>query len=74
MKSLVMACFLFTTAIGNALNAALSPVAIDPKLVGNYTGIAIATFISGCFFYILFRKRDQIGGSCFIVMQLLKLF
>jgi POT family proton-dependent oligopeptide transporter len=60
MKSLVMACFLFTTAIGNALNAALSPVAIDPKLVGNYTGIAIATFIAGVVFYMLFRKRDMV--------------
>jgi len=41
MKSLVMAAFLFTTAIDNALKAALSPVAIDPKLVRNYTGIAM---------------------------------
>ncbi|KIJ55523.1 hypothetical protein M422DRAFT_151273 [Sphaerobolus stellatus SS14] len=60
MKSLVMACFLFTTAIGNALNAALSPVAIDPKLVGNYAGIAVATFISGAVFYMLFWKRDTV--------------
>lgn len=34
---------------------------MDPKLVGNYTGIAIASFISGCTFYILFYKRDRIG-------------
>ncbi|KAF8502569.1 PTR2-domain-containing protein [Gautieria morchelliformis] len=59
MKSLVMAAFLFTTAIGNALNAALAPVAMDPKLVGNYSGIAIASFISGCLFYFLFHKRDR---------------
>ncbi|KAF8574983.1 PTR2-domain-containing protein [Ramaria rubella] len=60
MKSLVMAIFLFTTAIGNAINAALAPVAVDPKLVGNYSGIAIATFISGTIFYALFYKRDRI--------------
>ena len=34
---------------------------MDPKLVGNYSGIAIATFISGCFFYLLFYKRDRVG-------------
>jgi len=60
MKSLVMAAFLFTTAIGNAINAALSPVAIDPKLVGNYAGIGIATFIAGMVFYGLYYKRDRI--------------
>jgi len=63
MKSLVMAAFLFTTAIGNAINAALAPVAIDPKLVGNYTGIGIASFIAGCVFYALFYKRDRIEES-----------
>ncbi|KAF8523257.1 PTR2-domain-containing protein [Hysterangium stoloniferum] len=60
MKSLVMACFLFMVAIGNALNAALASVAIDPKLVGNYAGIGIATFIAGMVFYLLFYKRDRI--------------
>jgi POT family proton-dependent oligopeptide transporter len=27
--------------------------------VGNYTGIAIATFIAGNVFYYIFRKRDS---------------
>ena len=36
------------------------PVAEDPKLVWNYTGIAIATFIAGNVFYLCFHKRDRI--------------
>jgi proton-dependent oligopeptide transporter, POT family len=40
--------------------SALSPVAEDPKLVWNYTGIAIATFIAGNVFYVCFYKRDRI--------------
>jgi len=60
MKSVVMSIFLFMTAIGNAINAALSPVAQDPKLVGNYTGIAIASFLAGVAFYLCFYKRDRV--------------
>ncbi|KZT33660.1 PTR2-domain-containing protein [Sistotremastrum suecicum HHB10207 ss-3] len=63
MKSVVMSVFLFMTAIGNAINAALSPVAEDPKLVGNYTGIAIASFLAGMAFYLCFYKRDQYEES-----------
>jgi len=59
MKSVVMSIFLFQTAIGNAINAALSPVAEDPKLVGNYTGIGIASFLAGMAFYLCFYKRDR---------------
>jgi len=60
MKSVVVSIFLFMTALGNAINAALSPVAEDPKLVWNYTGIAIASFIAGNIFYLCFHKRDSI--------------
>lgn len=106
MKSVVMSVFLFMTAIGNAINAALSyvsflfyppippsspfplphisppsilsisiipenptltitsrPVAEDPKLVGNYTGIAIASFLAGMAFYLCFYKRDKYEES-----------
>jgi POT family proton-dependent oligopeptide transporter len=35
-------------------------VAQDPKLVWNYTGIAIASFIAGNVFYYCFHKRDRI--------------
>jgi len=39
-------------------------VAVDPKLVGNYAGIGIASFLAGSVFYALFYKRDRIGEHC----------
>ena len=41
------------------IDARCRPVAEDPKLVWNYTGIAIATFIAGNVFYACFYKRDR---------------
>jgi len=59
MKSLVMAVFFLMTALGNVLNAALSPLAVDPRLVWNYAGIGLATFMAGNIFYWCFRGRDE---------------
>ena len=57
MQSVVMSLFLFTSAIGNALNFAFVPVSIDPKLLWMYTSLSIVTFIAGIIFYITFRKE-----------------
>jgi len=46
--------------VGAIVVAIGTAVAIDPMLVGNYTGVAIAMIISGVLFYVLFRKRDEI--------------
>ncbi|GAA97220.1 uncharacterized protein L969DRAFT_91932 [Mixia osmundae IAM 14324] len=58
MKSLVQAFFLLMTAFGNALAAALSPVTGDPYFTWLYGGTAIAAFITGVIFYVLFRHLD----------------
>ncbi|CAE6473247.1 unnamed protein product [Rhizoctonia solani] len=58
MKSLVMAAFLFTTAISNAISEALVPVSEDPYLVWNYAGCGIAAFIAGIAFWICFHHLD----------------
>lgn len=47
----------------------MSAVAVDPKLVGNYAGIGIATFIAGMVFYGLFRKRDRQGKEEVLVLS-----
>lgn len=36
MRSLVMAIFLFQTALGNALSEAMLPLVSDPYLIWNY--------------------------------------
>ncbi|KAF8757269.1 Peptide transporter PTR2A [Rhizoctonia solani] len=58
MKSIVMAAFLLTQGVGNALSWALLPVSTDPYLVWNYAGSGIAAFIAGVAFWICFRHMD----------------
>jgi proton-dependent oligopeptide transporter, POT family len=59
MKSVVMSLFLFTSAIGSALNSALIPVTVDPKLVWMYASLAIMSFIVGMAFFLLFRNEEE---------------
>ncbi|KAJ1304227.1 hypothetical protein OPQ81_005391 [Rhizoctonia solani] len=58
MKSIVMAAYLLTQAIGNALSWALVPVSTDPYLVWNYAGSGIAAFIAGIAFWACFNHMD----------------
>lgn len=53
-----MSLFLLTTAFGSALGIAISPTAVDPKLVWLYTGLAIASFVAGCLFWLFFRRYN----------------
>ncbi|KAG8733159.1 hypothetical protein FRC10_000378 [Ceratobasidium sp. 414] len=59
MKSLVMAAFLFTTAIANAISEALVPVSTDPYLVWNYGGCGIVAFVAGIAFWLCFHHLDH---------------
>lgn len=58
MKSFVMSMFLLTNAFGSAIGIALSPTAVDPKLVWMYTGISIAALIAGACFWLLFSRYN----------------
>ncbi|KAI9738789.1 MAG: peptide transporter ptr2 [Cirrosporium novae-zelandiae] len=59
MKSFIMSMFLLTSAFGSALGCALSPTAVDPKLLWMYTGLAIATFISGIAFWLIYSRYNE---------------
>jgi proton-dependent oligopeptide transporter, POT family len=63
MKSFVMSMFLLTNAFGAALGIALSPTATNPKLLWMYTGLAVATFIAGCIFWLLFSRYNKTEDS-----------
>lgn len=63
MKSFVMSMFLLTNAFGAALGIALSPTAVNPKLLWMYAGLAVATFIAGCIFWVLFRGLNATEES-----------
>ncbi|EEH49156.2 uncharacterized protein PADG_05235 [Paracoccidioides brasiliensis Pb18] len=58
MKSFVMAMYMLTIAFGAALAMALSPTAKDPKLIWTYTGLAVASFIAGIGFWLLFNRYN----------------
>ena len=59
LKSIIMSFFLFTSAIGSALNFALLPVTKNPKLLWMYTALAIVAFVVGIIFYIVFRNESE---------------
>lgn len=56
MKGLVMALFLFTSAISAAIGEALTATLVDPLLVGTFTGTAIAGFLFTIAFFFQFRN------------------
>ncbi|KAF8537280.1 MFS peptide transporter [Trichophaea hybrida] len=59
MRSLVMAVFLFTSAISSALGQALVALAADPLLVWNYGVVAVMAFLGGCVFWTQNRELDK---------------
>lgn len=58
MKSFVQSLYLFTNAFGSALSEALVSVAMDPKYLWMYTGVAVFAFCTGCVFWALFHHYD----------------
>ncbi len=59
MKSFVQSLYLFTNAFGSALNEALVPVLVDPKIEWMYVGVACVAFATAIAFYIIFRHYDN---------------
>jgi len=59
MKSFVQSLYLFTNAIGSALNEAFVPATGDPAIMWMYTGISIATCAVAGIFWFTFHHYDQ---------------
>lgn len=59
MKSFVQSMYLFTNAFGSALNEALIPVLVDPKILWMYAGIAIFTAGTAVVFWFTFKHYDD---------------
>jgi len=58
MRSLVMAVFLFTSAVAAALGEAFVALSEDPLLVWNYGSMAVLASIAGTLFWLSVRKLD----------------
>lgn len=59
MKSFVQSMYLFTNAFGSALNEALVPVLVDPKILWMYTGVACFAFGTAIAFWFIFHHYDD---------------
>ncbi|KAF7419195.1 hypothetical protein PC9H_001781 [Pleurotus ostreatus] len=59
MRSLVMAVFLFASAIASALGEAFVALSADPLLVWNYGTMAVIATISGVILWWLVRDLDR---------------
>ncbi|KAH8103418.1 oligopeptide transporter [Cristinia sonorae] len=59
MRSLVMACFLFMSALSAALGEAFVSLSADPLLVWNYGVMGVLAFISGIIFWFQYRSLDK---------------
>ncbi|KAL0577272.1 hypothetical protein V5O48_004700 [Marasmius crinis-equi] len=59
MKSLVMAVFLFTSALSAALGEAFVALSEDPLLVWNYGSMAVIAAVAGVLFWLNVRKLDS---------------
>lgn len=59
MRSLVMAIFLFMTALSSALGEILSPVIKDPYLIWIWAGPAIALFVQTVIFHFRYKHMDK---------------
>lgn len=58
MKSFVQSLYLFTSAIGSALNEALVPATGDPDIMWMYTGVGVASVATALIFWLTFHHYD----------------
>lgn len=59
MRSLVMAVYLFATAVAAAIGQALVSLSADPLLVWNYGVVGVLSFIGGTGFWLQYRGLDK---------------
>jgi POT family proton-dependent oligopeptide transporter len=58
MKSFVQSMYLLTNAFGSAIAEALTPAAYDPAIMWMFVGLAVASFLVGIIFYIIYRHLN----------------
>ncbi|KAE8411157.1 POT family-domain-containing protein [Aspergillus pseudocaelatus] len=58
MKSFVQSMYLLTNAFGAAIAEALTPAAYDPAIMWMFVGLAVASFLAGIIFFIVYRHLN----------------
>ncbi|KAM5485498.1 peptide transporter ptr2 [Microsporum canis] len=71
MRSLVQALRQVTAGIGSALGIATSPLAVNPRILYLYTGLAAVMIITAPIFWLVFRGYDKIDEelNCIELVQ-----
>ena len=59
MRSLVMAVFLFMSALSSAIGEAFVSLSTDPLLVWNYGVMGVLAFCAGTIFWFQYRHLDH---------------
>lgn len=59
MRSLVQALRQISAGLGSAFGMAISPVAVDPKVLWLYTGLAAVMLASAPAFWLAFKRYDK---------------
>lgn len=59
MKSFVQSMYLVTNAFGAAIAEALTPAAYDPAIMWMFTGLAVASFLAGIIFWLVYHKLNN---------------
>lgn len=59
MKSFVQSMYLVTNAFGAAIAEALTPAAYDPAIMWMFTGLAVASFLAGIIFWLIYHKLNN---------------
>jgi hypothetical protein len=59
MKALVMALFLFTTALSYALGEIVTPAMVDPNLIWVWAVPTVVLAVQTVIFHIQYRKLDH---------------
>lgn len=58
MKSFVQSMYLLTNAFGAAIDEALTPAAYDPAILWMFVGLAVASFLAGVVFWVVYRRYN----------------
>nr|OQO23869.1 hypothetical protein B0A51_05881 [Rachicladosporium sp. CCFEE 5018] len=59
MRALVLAIFLFTTALSYALREVITPAIVDPHLIWVWAGPTIALAVQTVIFWFRYRKYND---------------
>ncbi|EME77436.1 uncharacterized protein MYCFIDRAFT_54281 [Pseudocercospora fijiensis CIRAD86] len=59
MKSFVQSLYLFTNALGSAINEAFVPATGDPAIMWMYTGISVGAAVTAVVFWFTFNHYDK---------------